>query len=560
MEPRRELGNARGPDAECESQARWLLDRCPDLRDMADAGLISPTHTHNALYAHRTIQEQKDQGGRYPSNATKFAVSFGADPQVWTRLEPAWHGHVSGRHLFTILSSGLRGYRVDHATPSGEPSHNDRLLLGHTFVTPSWRLALENYGYGVTLDDGSKLRMVVQVRCPPPTRKGANTWHDPPFEDPCHDEHTIEWYVDAGRTYITGLVVKHYTSEQSLRRLTAIDQNRWRQSHLHMYGHGYMPRSPSPMPWPDRLVPRSAEPAARSRPTAAQGARGGAPCGAGGAAAMAAAGSELRASGDPRPESTVMGLTTYHTLDAEVRDPQKPSWTERRPSPTRSPMRGRRWRVVVGGDHRGIIVRAGASLDSTLFPERLQPGALVSEMELQGKRLHFKKLSGSGPDSGWVSTRLTTKGSSRPLLTIEEQLDQCCPRCNGCIRPPGHAGPCVDGLLKPFVQAPLPGRYSGTARDVNCLGDHVTFEVVLGHTGKFSLECVPQLSYFRGGQPAWRCAGDWGFDGQDVVATVTEADIKGPREEAVLLMGADGEAGTLTVYGALCLRRGPAEE
>jgi len=69
------------------------------------------------------------------------------------------------------------------------------------------------------------------------------------------------------------------------------------------------------------------------------------------------------------------------------------------------------WVVVGGSDKGGIVARGGEGLKS---PElgRLQTGATVEEKELKGDRLHYRKLTGDGPDFGWVS--LSFKGT--PLV------------------------------------------------------------------------------------------------------------------------------------------------
>lgn len=51
----------------------------------------------------------------------------------------------------------------------------------------------------------------------------------------------------------------------------------------------------------------------------------------------------------------------------------------------------------------------GKALTSEQLPERLGTGAVVKELKLEGDRLHFELDSGSGPSSGWVSTRLKDK-------------------------------------------------------------------------------------------------------------------------------------------------------
>ncbi|CAL1128599.1 unnamed protein product [Cladocopium goreaui] len=58
--------------------------------------------------------------------------------------------------------------------------------------------------------------------------------------------------------------------------------------------------------------------------------------------------------------------------------------------------------VVSVAELGGAMVREGKSLSSRLVA-RLGVGAVVSELERAGERLRFKKVSGSGPESGWVS-------------------------------------------------------------------------------------------------------------------------------------------------------------
>jgi len=62
--------------------------------------------------------------------------------------------------------------------------------------------------------------------------------------------------------------------------------------------------------------------------------------------------------------------------------------------------------VVGGGDKGGIVVRTDKDVSSSQAPGRLSTGALVSELALEGERLHYQRLTGSGPESGWVSIKL----------------------------------------------------------------------------------------------------------------------------------------------------------
>lgn len=81
----------------------------------------------------------------------------------------------------------------------------------------------------------------------------------------------------------------------------------------------------------------------------------------------------------------------------------------------------RHWIVVGGLFSGGLVVREGRELSSTALLSfgkevRLDYGAEVEELESVGDRLHFRKISGEGPDSGWVS--LMAKGS----LLLEPKL------------------------------------------------------------------------------------------------------------------------------------------
>jgi len=57
----------------------------------------------------------------------------------------------------------------------------------------------------------------------------------------------------------------------------------------------------------------------------------------------------------------------------------------------------------------GILVRKGNSLTSQQLPTRLSLGALVKELAIEGERLSYQKITGTGPLHGWVSLRLNQK-------------------------------------------------------------------------------------------------------------------------------------------------------
>mmetsp|Transcript_17913 Transcript_17913/g.37225 ORF Transcript_17913/g.37225 Transcript_17913/m.37225 type:complete len:263 (+) Transcript_17913:47-835(+) len=79
--------------------------------------------------------------------------------------------------------------------------------------------------------------------------------------------------------------------------------------------------------------------------------------------------------------------------------------------------KGSRWVVVGGEQGRGILVRKGEDLDSAAYAFRLQCGAQLHAMqEVVGNRLHYRRLSGDGPDFGWISIEVKGKALVQPDL------------------------------------------------------------------------------------------------------------------------------------------------
>jgi len=70
------------------------------------------------------------------------------------------------------------------------------------------------------------------------------------------------------------------------------------------------------------------------------------------------------------------------------------------------------WEVVGGALEGGILVRTGIAITSALEGRRLPRGTLLRALHVLGNRLLFRRISGSGPETGWVS--ITVK--DRPLL------------------------------------------------------------------------------------------------------------------------------------------------
>mmetsp|Transcript_33914 Transcript_33914/g.91821 ORF Transcript_33914/g.91821 Transcript_33914/m.91821 type:complete len:668 (-) Transcript_33914:142-2145(-) len=66
---------------------------------------------------------------------------------------------------------------------------------------------------------------------------------------------------------------------------------------------------------------------------------------------------------------------------------------------------GRIWLVVGGGLTGGILVRKGESMQSALLPERLATGTRIEQLCLRNNRMQYQKVSGDGPEFGWVSLK-----------------------------------------------------------------------------------------------------------------------------------------------------------
>lgn len=70
------------------------------------------------------------------------------------------------------------------------------------------------------------------------------------------------------------------------------------------------------------------------------------------------------------------------------------------------------WQVIGGSEKGGIIVREEFAVTSPECSSRLATGSIVQEIQLVNERLNYTLITGSGPDSGWVSISLQKK----PLL------------------------------------------------------------------------------------------------------------------------------------------------
>eukprot|EP00931_Biecheleriopsis_adriatica_P004620 TRINITY_DN106261_c0_g1_i1.p1 TRINITY_DN106261_c0_g1~~TRINITY_DN106261_c0_g1_i1.p1 ORF type:complete len:591 (+),score=117.41 TRINITY_DN106261_c0_g1_i1:29-1774(+) len=102
-----------------------------------------------------------------------------------------------------------------------------------------------------------------------------------------------------------------------------------------------------------------------------------------------------------------------------------------RPSAAGAPHLVRHWKVVGGVGKGGIIVREGADLQSEQLEERLSTGAFVEAKERIGERLRYVRLTGSGPETGWVSIRLAHK---ELLIQAANSVARCPPRAEDVER------------------------------------------------------------------------------------------------------------------------------
>lgn len=74
---------------------------------------------------------------------------------------------------------------------------------------------------------------------------------------------------------------------------------------------------------------------------------------------------------------------------------------------------------IIGGEKDGLLVRQGASLESEV-QGRLAQHSLVQHLDLQGQRLRYRLVSGSGPAEGWISTKLGHK-----VLALQGSQPEC---------------------------------------------------------------------------------------------------------------------------------------
>lgn len=118
------------------------------------------------------------------------------------------------------------------------------------------------------------------------------------------------------------------------------------------------------------------------------------------------------------------------------------------------------WEVIGGSDKGGILVRKGQDLKSEQLSDRLSTGALVEELKLVGDRLHYKRLTGTGPEEGWVSLKV----SGKELLTKKGDSAE------GQADPgPGASSSEVDTALKSKIEADAKAKQADGALLLYCM-------------------------------------------------------------------------------------------
>lgn len=80
----------------------------------------------------------------------------------------------------------------------------------------------------------------------------------------------------------------------------------------------------------------------------------------------------------------------------------------------------RHWIVVGGANKGGILVRRDAELSSPKHSERLAFASIVEQLSLQGERLQYRLLSGQGPATGWLTTRLSGSSANLVVPTVPD--------------------------------------------------------------------------------------------------------------------------------------------
>lgn len=89
---------------------------------------------------------------------------------------------------------------------------------------------------------------------------------------------------------------------------------------------------------------------------------------------------------------------------------------------------GRVWLVIGGGDKGGILVRSGKALTSEQCSDRLATDSMIEEISISGERMKYARMTGSGPNIGWISLALKGEALVEPVYFDREGFTKSKPR------------------------------------------------------------------------------------------------------------------------------------
>mmetsp|Transcript_19644 Transcript_19644/g.35740 ORF Transcript_19644/g.35740 Transcript_19644/m.35740 type:complete len:453 (-) Transcript_19644:29-1387(-) len=103
------------------------------------------------------------------------------------------------------------------------------------------------------------------------------------------------------------------------------------------------------------------------------------------------------------------------------------------------------WEVVGGADTGGIIARMDVETASAVLEPRLAFGSVLREWELEGNRLQYELISGTGPQTGWISIKVKNKD-----LVVKYDKSRAIQQPLGSVLPPlPRKKSCPGGLVLP---------------------------------------------------------------------------------------------------------------
>jgi hypothetical protein len=111
----------------------------------------------------------------------------------------------------------------------------------------------------------------------------------------------------------------------------------------------------------------------------------------------------------------------------------------------------RLWRIIGGERTGGLLVRLEKELGSTAAEGRLATGSVVEQMELDGDRLHYYRLTGTGPHRGWITISLPEKVLAVPISDV--------------LPTPGQQADVIERQADPIADSPTAPEQQVSARE-----------------------------------------------------------------------------------------------